>query len=248
MVFFRLNRRKFTHPLHSGHFTWENNVDPKILVDFLFKWAQLHSTNRTGWEIRGADLPEWVFDHQTLLRIAVSNIGEYVTDPIFRPQRAGTIAGWHDSGEIYGDRNPYGNLELRPARQRRKLFKSLPSLTETAAQELKRLKDEEEESSMRILTQSLHPRIRDHYLRAWEEYRGGKSLESRFAHQVHALVDCVRATLYKALYPREEFRNFFPDARIKILDPVLLICVDLVEERYREIEQKSKETDPKPRS
>lgn len=225
-------------------FRW-GEVDPIFLVSGLFEWGELHIIPRMGWPNRGADIPEWVFGHSDFVGTWAENLAYYLVHRSWwkawfthqvKPTRCGVLGRSHDLGERNGDQTPYQGLVPKDARSRRRFFRRLPVLGESVAEERRRQKREVEEKAIRRLAEFLYPKLGNFVFKAWDEYRQQRTLEAIFTHQVHALVDCVRATLYKKAYPREEFSSFFETARQQITDQFLLQLVDLVEERYHLLE------------
>jgi 5'-deoxynucleotidase YfbR-like HD superfamily hydrolase len=200
-----------------------------VKTEGLLRWGALHRVHREGWTDRGADVLEWVFDHPSYVGFAAVDLGSYVVTPGFKIQRLQSLARLHDHGEIKGDKTPHFGLNPRHARQRRKFFR-MPPLEPTESERQRKL--EEEEASLRELAAYLHPRVQGYVLNCWAEYAENETPEARFVHQVHALVDCCRATLYKWMFPKEEFSTFFDTAQARISDPVLLTLVECVKRRY----------------
>lgn len=222
-------------------FRWEV-VDPLFLVNGLFEWGELHQIQRKGWPDRGAEIPDWVFGHSEFVGIWSQNLAHYLKKESgwkawfasrVEPTRCQTLGLYHDWGESGGDRTPYEGLIPRTARSRRRFFRRLPILDDTVTEELRRQKREAEERAIVRLIKFLSPPLGIFVFRAWDEYRQQRTMEAIFTHQIHALLDCVRAVMYKQVYPKEEFISFFETARQVISDRFLLQLVDLVEGRYR---------------
>lgn len=245
-TFRKARRSKSALPI----FQWKKDVDPVVLVAFLFGWGGLLKTYRQGWYDRGAIRQEWVFDHQNFLKVCVRNFGQYLKEPGFNVARAATIAGNHENGELYGDHTPHEGLNPTGARLRRDFFRQpLPDRTGDVQTANKENKEQEEAAAMSYLTGLMHPYLGVKYLRAWQEYTQGESREAIFVRQMHTIIDCVRATLNKAETPRDEYRTFFDDAynhpTKKVRDPLLLVVVKLIEVRYDQIEESFKNQKPR---
>ena len=239
MFFFRGLRRRSSLPTNSAtgvQFQWLEGEFDHLLANFLLVLGELHQVNRQGWKDRGATIPEWVLDHQSFVAHAVLNFGEYLKPKSLKVTHAFWLALVHDIGELRGDRTPHYGHNPQNARDRRRYFSRLPTLSEDVRQELQRIKEAEEESSMALLTSFMTLSMSRRYLNAWNQYREQETMEAQFVHQIHALVDCMRATLYKSLFPKEEFSTFFDTARIQITDQVLLRLLSRVEAVFKNLE------------
>lgn len=240
MFFVRFWRRNNSPPpndTQGTQFLWLEGEYGHLMANFLLVMGELHQVNRQGWKDRGATIPEWVLDHQSFVAHAVLNFGEYLRPDSLKVSRAFWLALVHDVGELRGDRTPHQGFNPTDARGRRRYFSRLPALSENVREELRRVKEAEEEASMALLTSFMTTRMRRRYLVAWNEYREQVTIEAQFVHQIHALVDCMRATLYKAVYPKEEFGTFFDTARETITDQVLLRLLIRVEMVFQHLQK-----------
>ena len=232
MFLFRRRRRSVPPPTiaHKGvQYCWTEEYDQDKVVFFLTDWGgALHQVPRTGWIIRGAEIPEWNLDHSTLTKTVARNLLRYVDPKSLARGRVPLLLEVHDFGEEQGDPTPYGDLVPRDARGRRRTVRDLPVLSEDVKAERRRLKTRKERAAIKRMCALLHPDLGRRYFEAWEEYLKGETPEAKFAHQVHALVDCVRALWYKHHYPREEFSSFFATAREEITDATLLELVEFL--------------------
>ncbi len=207
--------------------------DVQKMIDFIFLMGKMKQIKREGWVMRGVINPESLAAHS--FRSAFMS---WVLSGRKRMDRGVVVVMclMHDLfAPIIGDITPYEKV-IEAAKDKKKLFETLPWLGSSRGKKVLMLEQLEKESKAMDKILALLPHDLRHEVKyLWLEFKVGASKEARFARQVDRIEGVMQAMEYQKKNKAMPVKAFWLELKELIDDPMLAEFVNQLD--YRLLQQ-----------
>ncbi|MEF8846888.1 MAG: HD domain-containing protein [Candidatus Paceibacterota bacterium] len=208
------------------------------IVDFLIEVGILKEKPRKGWVLIGKENPGTIAEHIYRTAMMAWTLGQR-SDTDLNMKKVIKTSLIHDTCEVKTyDKTPYDDKLPEDKEERAELFDRWPRSSQAEKKEESLEKDEREIESIKNLTNSLPPYLKEEIRELQMDYIKQISKETYFVKQINRLEALLQALEYGEEDKRRPFHSWWVGTKELIDEPTLVEFLKALDDKFKHLEEK----------